>query len=58
MKTFAKRKIKGWVDRGIWAPEFKEMFDTEEIRRYSGRRMFRVINRYKIRQIMQAAKFN
>lgn len=57
MKIFAKHKIKGYKGTGVWVDQkWKEMFDTEKLRRSTGRRMFILINKSKIRRIMSAAK--
>mgnify|MGYP003522712307 CR=1 FL=1 len=56
MKILAKYKVKGYKDTSIWMPEFQYL-NTESARRYSGRRMFRLINKSKIRATMHKAKW-
>jgi|ERR1041385_8140570 predicted HicB family RNase H-like nuclease len=61
-RTYAKHKIKPYRSSITWADnelaqQFKSILDTEGCRRYAGRRIFRIQNRYKIRIIMAAAKF-
>ena len=60
---YAKRKIvpyktpsDNWGD-SEFAQDLKKKLDTPKCRMYSGRRMFMLTNKSKIRQIMQAAKF-
>lgn len=60
MKLFAKHKVRGYVDNCAWADneiaqELKRIADTPRTRMYAGRRLFRIMNRSKIRTIMDAA---
>ena len=59
-KLYAKHIIKPYRDV-VWADNetaqlFKKL-DTEAARRYSGRRIFRTINRWKIKEIISNASY-